>query len=247
MNLLHKNVVVAKVAWRLRDAIYALVLMTTLPLLFDISLVLLNKAHALPSLVSRLFLTDPYWSGASLTLVAVVVEIAVLWWLKRKYQLSLADFGLRGFAVWPALGYIVGFYLITIILASIAFVVLKLLVPAFNVDQAQNVGFEFGRSGWGLVVSFVATVVVAPVIEELYFRGVLTPVLVRRLGWLPGAAISSALFAVLHFQPNIIVFTFLLGIFLSLMYIRLRSIVPGIFLHILNNLIAFALLANWIR
>ena len=247
MNIFRKDLVIAGVSWRMRDAAAALLAIILLPVGVDLTLIILHKLAILPGFLDRFFLTDPYWSSVSLTLVIVAVEFGVLWWLKRKYSLKLSDFGLRKFKVFRSIGYIGLFYIVTAILVAIVFALIKTFVPQINVDQAQDVGFEFGRSGWGLAFSFVSTVIVAPLIEEIYFRGVILPVLVRRWGWLIGAVVSSALFAVLHFQPNVIIFTFLLGLFLSLMYMRLKSIVPGILLHMLNNLLAFALLAAWIK
>ena len=86
------------------------------------------------------------------------------------------------------------------------------------------------------------TVIIAPVIEEIYFRGLMLPAVTKRFGWGMGVIISSSLFAVLHMQANVMVYTFILGVFLCFMYIRLKSIIPGILLHAINNSIAFAAL-----
>ncbi|MBI2797907.1 CPBP family intramembrane metalloprotease [Candidatus Saccharibacteria bacterium] len=247
MDPLRKDLAIAGVAWRLRDAAKALAMIVALPVGFYIMLIILAKSRLLPGFLSSFFVTDPYWSGVSLTLITVAIEFLVLLMLKQKYGLKLVDFGLRKFKPLNSAGYVVLFYILTVVLVAISYVAIKVLWPSFNADAPQAVGFEFGKSGAGLAFSFTSTVVIVPIVEEIYFRGVILPTLVRRWGWLIGAAGSSILFAVLHFQPNVIIYTFLLGMFLSLMYMRLKSIVPGIFLHMLNNLLAFALLAGWIR
>lgn len=83
----------------------------------------------------------------------------------------------------------------------------------------------------------------APIIEEIYFRGFLLPAFSKH-SFLFGALISSLFFGLLHFQLNVAIYTFILGMFLAYMYYRLGSIVPGIILHMGNNLIAFLLLVR---
>ena len=45
-------------------------------------------------------------------------------------------------------------------------------------------------------------------------------------------------------QANVGVYTFFLGMVLCFMYARLRSIVPGVLLHMVNNLLVFVALAS---
>ena len=80
---------------------------------------------------------------------------------------------------------------------------------------------------------------VPPVLEETIFRGFIFPAISKRTGVIWGAILSSALFGLAHAQGNITVYTFVLGLVLCFMYVRLRSILPGMALHMLNNYLAF--------
>ena len=60
----------------------------------------------------------------------------------------------------------------------------------------------------------------------------------KRFGAILGAVLSSLLFAFAHLQLNVGVYTFILGLLLCMMYYKLRSIWPGIFVHALNNYVA---------
>ena len=56
------------------------------------------------------------------------------------------------------------------------------------------------------------------------------------------AIFSGVLFGFAHLQPNVSIYTFILGLLLCAMYVRLGSIVPGIALHMLNNYFAYVAL-----
>jgi hypothetical protein len=70
------------------------------------------------------------------------------------------------------------------------------------------------------------------------------PALAKRTGLVWGAIFSSALFGLAHGQANLFVYTMILGLVLCFIYVRTKSIVPGIILHMLNNFLAFIVLAG---
>lgn len=78
----------------------------------------------------------------------------------------------------------------------------------------------------------------APVMEELVFRGAITRELLRRYRPWVAIVISGFFFGLIHFNPVQSVFAFLLGILLAWLYWRTRSLVPCIVYHVLNNSIA---------
>jgi uncharacterized protein len=84
---------------------------------------------------------------------------------------------------------------------------------------------------WFIVVG----VIVAPVVEELFFRGFLFQGFRQRYGWVNGALLSSAVFAVAHLDPVALIPTFILGILLAYMYHRTDSVWIPILLHVLVN------------
>ena len=58
---------------------------------------------------------------------------------------------------------------------------------------------SFGAAG--LAISFVVGALLAPIVEELVFRGLLNSALTARLGWLGSLVATSALFAACHAAP----------------------------------------------
>ncbi len=84
---------------------------------------------------------------------------------------------------------------------------------------------------WGVMV-----IVVAPVLEELLFRGILLPGLRRRLKPWPAMLVGSAIFSLLHVDAwPAPVPLFVLAIFLSYLWYRTNSLVPSIVLHAVFN------------
>lgn len=94
-------------------------------------------------------------------------------------------------------------------------------------------------TGTPVGVGLVATVL-APLAEEVFFRGFVFRALARKAGVPAGIVLSSLLFAVGHLHPGAIVPTFLLGLMLAWLYWRTSSLWNAIFAHFAFNLVALA-------
>lgn len=95
----------------------------------------------------------------------------------------------------------------------------------------------------------IETSLMAPLVEETMFRGLLYPGLRARWGTWAGMALSSAIFALVHpTLPGGFLPLFTLGFGMALAYERRGSLLPGIVMHSLNNtlfmLISFAIFAK---
>lgn len=244
---MRKDITIAKVPWGVKDVLKILLFTFLIPILAYAVLILLSRFGIFPEGIRQSIKNDDPIISSVFSAIMIITEIGLITWLLKKYKLKISDIGIRKFPILKAVGYLLGGIVLFLLLVSIAFALIVVLVPSLDVNQSQDVGFEFGKLGWGLWVSFVFTVVVVPIIEELYFRGIILPAVTKRFGWIIGIAGSSMIFALLHGQYNVMIYTFILGCVLSVMYIRLKSIVPGIFLHILNNAIAFILIAGIIK
>ena len=88
---------------------------------------------------------------------------------------------------------------------------------------------------------FLPSVLLAPVVEEVFFRGVLCEGLARRYGSAIGVGGSALLFALAHGCWVMIPGCLLFGLLMGMLQRRTRSILPGITVHLLNNALAFSL------
>jgi len=85
----------------------------------------------------------------------------------------------------------------------------------------------------------VAVVVVAPIGEELFFRGFIHPILRQRFGPVIAIAITAALFSAVHMTPAFALVFFTLGVAFSLLYEWVGSLWASVVLHGLWNACVF--------
>jgi len=88
---------------------------------------------------------------------------------------------------------------------------------------------------------------VAPVFEEIFFRGFAYPALKQRWGALPAMLTVSAVFAAIHFHAESALPLFVLAIGFTLAYEVTGSLVAPVTMHILFNAanVAMLLYARW--
>ena len=86
---------------------------------------------------------------------------------------------------------------------------------------------------------FIVGVVMAPIVEEIFFRGFLFQGFRQKYGWITAALLSSAIFAVAHLDLVALIPTFILGVVLAYIYHRSNSVWPGVILNFLDNGTAF--------
>lgn len=89
--------------------------------------------------------------------------------------------------------------------------------------------------GLSLALTFIAASIVAPIVEETFFRGVLYTTLRGRMGVWAAAAISSGLFAIIHPLPGGFVPIFVLACAFALMRERTGSLLPSMACHSVYN------------
>jgi uncharacterized protein len=92
------------------------------------------------------------------------------------------------------------------------------------------------------IYSFLYLVLIAPIVEEVLFRGIMLEGLSKKYSPVVSIMFTSFLFGISHINPWQILFTFILGLLFGWLYLKTRSLVPSIFCHILNNLVSFLFL-----
>jgi Predicted metal-dependent membrane protease len=90
------------------------------------------------------------------------------------------------------------------------------------------------------ILEVISSVILAPIIEELFFRGVLFNRLKIRTGIIAAMVISSALFAIGH-EFGGITSAFVFGICMCIIYLKTDNILMTMSIHFLNNLVAVTL------
>ncbi len=86
-----------------------------------------------------------------------------------------------------------------------------------------------------LVLLMILIAVVAPLAEEIFFRGMLYPVLRRRWSVAPAIVINGLLFSLIHLIPPLLPGLFFVGMVLAWVRERSGSLIPCILLHAMQN------------
>lgn len=130
----------------------------------------------------------------------------------------------------------------------LAAIVLIALIPALRDADASNLDVE-GLSGAELAVTAVVVVAVAPVVEEIIFRGLILRTAMTQMSFWPAALASSGVFALFH-APAVesiagaavlvsSIFVFSLG---QCLLVRWRgSLAPAMVAHAAGNGVALTL------
>jgi membrane protease YdiL (CAAX protease family) len=138
---------------------------------------------------------------------------------------------------------------IGIIISTIAInIALSVLVPAVDLDQKQAISDLPINSIMEKSISFLAIIIVAPIAEELLFRGLLFGRLATRLDARTVIIITSILFGLVHIETfgtdanwSAVAITANIGAWLGYLRYKTNGIGAPIMLHALNNLVTFSL------
>lgn len=156
-----------------------------------------------------------------------------------RYRCSWSALGLgapTAKELWPGIGTAVGGQVIVATYAGIVQLIgLDELLPGTNVPQAM---FEERLL---LPLVGVATVLIAPLAEETFFRGFMFAGL-RRYGFFWAALTSGFLFSVAHINPGGILPLTLVGMLFAWSYSRSGSLWTAIYAHVTFNLVSFVAL-----
>jgi membrane protease YdiL (CAAX protease family) len=99
----------------------------------------------------------------------------------------------------------------------------------------QEIVDAFPPTTGGIILFAIVAVVMAPLFEELYFRGFLFKGFSNSWGWGWGAVASAAIFSLAHMQLTLFVPLFALGFGLAWVYRHTGSLWTSITLHAIFN------------
>jgi membrane protease YdiL (CAAX protease family) len=166
-----------------------------------------------------------FWSLLIQQLVAWPLALWIgLRWSKVSFREAcpLTRFPIR---IVPAL--VIASFGITILLLAVAS-----LIP---VPEALKNAMAQGKAGSSKLALFLPVVVVAPLAEELFFRGLVLRGYLGRYSVTKAVWASAVLFAVFHLNPWQAVVALPLGLGFAWLFLRTGSLVPAILGHVTAN------------
>jgi hypothetical protein len=226
--------------WTWTDVVPVVVLL--LPLLFAVQAVTvaavkwllggvaLNTRRPLEALTS-----DVTAYGAAFLLVLLFVKV-------RRHA-PLAALGIRRVG-WRWLLAALPFVVLAFLLESITGLLSQSLFPQTPANQCVDIRNAYQGALW---MAIIGVVMVAPVVEEIVFRGMVFGWLRGRLPVLWAVVVSAALFSLEHIgflQVTLFLPIFGTGVVLAILYHHARSVWPTVLVHGSINLVATLVLFN---
>lgn len=203
--------------------------------------------------VIELMEPDTDLTNIVLTVVAAIVILAVLLlWLQIKHPGWLRVLRLPGHGTWgkeigSGVLFGLGLYPVMVIVVGGLLTYLLQTVSGEPVEAPEQVGQHLPAIGVALTI--VYAIVIAPVGEELFFRGVLFRSLRDRHGFWVGAVGSAIGFGLIHFIPGsaidaalLMIVMFFTGIAFCFLYERRGTIVAPLAAHVTFNVIGIVLI-----
>lgn len=225
------------IPWKWRDV--------GITVLWTIGGVILGVAVAVAALASSGGLdqrTDvqsqpPIWI---FVLISTIVYGIVIWATYRRtvlrYQVNWSSLGVRRFA--SSWIFLLPFLLLVQLMAAGA--VNLLFIAPFMGGEFENPQIDLITGGEPVASSdflplFFALAILAPIAEELFFRGMMYPLLRQRFTMWVAIFLNAAVFSLIHLIPVLLPALFVIGLMLAWVREKSGSVIPCILLHMLQN------------
>ena len=173
---------------------------------------------------------------SSLVIQELVLLGAAVWFGPRTHGVSLETIWLRRTDR--------GSWWFPLAVASAALVIAHLYAPLLSLAGIEieaatqpKVSSEAGP----LLVTVLGAVLMAPIMEEVFFRGFLFGGLSSRWGWIAAAVVSSLIFGLAHLSVDYLPAYAAIGFLFAWSYWRTASLVPGITAHAITNAVSTAI------
>lgn len=170
--------------------------------------------------------------------VNLLICAYVLYIVCIQYHQSIAALGLSVTNLFSNIKQGIKRYLITLPLIMLAGFIINLISSYYgqNPEMQDVVRWVLEEKSLFILVSLIFFgIIIAPVIEEIMFRGFLQPALKNSFGRRYAVVVSASLFAAVHMDIFAFFQIFILGMLLGYLYEKTQTLVASIVVHILHN------------
>lgn len=177
-------------------------------------------------------------AGGIIYALAVAIVLGVPF-LVKKARTTKKELGLHRLPTWMDIVWAPAGAVVYVILTAIITAFAMTFLTFVNYEQPQETGFTNITYRYEFIMAFVMLVIIAPIAEEVLFRGYLLGKLRKHAPLWVSILVTSVVFAVVHFAWNVGLDVFALSIVLCLLRVVSGSLWPSILLHMLKNGAAF--------
>lgn len=166
-----------------------------------------------------------------ITLISNILVLAIMWLFfkirKRKLfgEIQLNKCSVKSIAAAGLFGISFG-------------IVLDALISIIPFSESMQKSFTdsySALSAGNTVISFISVAIIAPIVEEVFFRGLIYTRLKSGMNKIAAALISSLLFGVMHGEIIWMLIGFMSGLALVWIFEKTKSLLGCIAVHIANN------------
>jgi uncharacterized protein len=214
-------------------AIHLIVLYTFIQTIVDFPLALLDYYNG----------TDYLYNPLKKIILGVGSNIFIFYYAYRRAKVPLKDLFPSGpFNLLILIPVVFFFWAAQNLIGEVNIALDKVLPPPSWFWELFNKIFE---NDYGIYGAILKVVIMAPVIEEMIFRGVIMHGLMRNYSKFTAVFVSALLFALFHLNPWQFPATFVLGIVLGILMLRTRNIYLCILGHAVNNGLVLISIQYW--
>jgi uncharacterized protein len=236
-----KEVGSENVKWTLRDMLFSILFLIAVltGIYFGIAriVIVLKIGEGINSSnITNLSFSVLY--GIQVILMLGVVWFYAIYWRRSRWK----DLGLTYYSLIKAIWYS---FLALLLIMAINFVYVILMTRIFKISPPSSKIEELiTNKNVSYVMLLVIVSVIAPVCEEIFFRGFLFQGFRKRWGAPTGMLISSVLFSAAHLDLYNFLPLLAIGWVLAYLFHKTKSLLPVIFLHAIYNLILILILLS---
>lgn len=221
--------------------------------LFPVSAILVLVSLILPMIIwGNILETDKesgefnyyFWDVISIIAYQLTAGVLMLIWVKF-YKVDVMDMWQKFDSKFLSNGFQLTLiqFLFSITSAFVLFYMLSLYFPDYAIDALKNtpqfLHYIDGKLNFTInFLYFISVVILAPIVEEFVFRGLLLRRLSEKWSTKSAVVVSSLIFAIFHGDP---IGAFLLALVMCYVYFLCGSLWLPIICHALNNFIVWSL------
>lgn len=214
-------------------AIHLIVLYSFIQTIIDFPLALLDYYNG----------TDYLYNPIKKIVLGVGSNVFIFYYAYRRAGVQLKElFPAKSFNFLILIPIVFFFWAAQNLIGEVNIALDKVLPPPSWFWELFNKIFE---NDYGIYGAILKVVIMAPVIEEMIFRGVIMHGLMRNNSKFTAVFVSALLFALFHLNPWQFPATFVLGLVLGILMLRTRNIYLCILGHAINNGLVLISIQYW--
>ncbi|MDD3520493.1 MAG: CPBP family intramembrane metalloprotease [Actinomycetota bacterium] len=230
---------VPRIRWNIRDVLFSIIfliaILTGIYFLSGKVVSILNQGNQ----ISITNITNASFSilyGIQVLLMVGTVWFFAIYWRRSRFK----DLGLTYYSIIKTIWYS---FLALLSILAINFIYVFIMTNVFKIAPPENKIAELVENGnVSSTILLIVVSLIAPICEELFFRGFIFQAFKQSWGVFAGLFISSFLFAAAHLELYNFIPLMAIGWVLAYIFHKTKSLFPVIFLHSVYNLLMILVL-----